>query len=102
MGPDDASSELCAMTLMRRAAITATNDNDARFAPVRAQTAHAVDWARSELCCGAEQTSILVRSECRLPSLLADWIVAAANVRNPPLLPRGSDAAIAKILSALG
>ena len=41
----------------------------------------------SVLSCGnAAQTSILARSECRLPFLLSDPIARAAKVRNPPLL----------------
>lgn len=40
----------------------------------------------SERACGdAEQPSILVRSECRLPSLLGDRIFTAAKVCNPAL-----------------
>lgn len=35
-------------------------------------------------CGGAEQTSILLRSECRLAPFVSDRIVAAANVGSPP------------------
>lgn len=37
-------------------------------------------------CGDAEQTSTLVRSECRLPPLLVEPIVAAAKVGSPPFV----------------
>lgn len=43
-----------------------------------------VTLGSERVCSGAEQTSTLVRSECRLPLLLVGPIVVVANVRSPP------------------
>lgn len=52
--------------------------------PTFARPAASVSLGSVLSCGNAAQTSILTRSECRLPFLLSDPIARAAKVRNPP------------------